>query len=91
MSKPLETISLMCGIEEPVLKMLAVGLGWKRIKRGWWEVQWFGPYLTPEEMKQCDEDWSDQNLKVAPNDNEGRYRNKYKTRSSAASTLSWID
>ena len=84
-SKPIETISLMCGIEIPV------GLEWRRIKKEWWEIRWFGPYLTPEEMKQCDEDWSDQNLKVAPDDNEGRYRNKYTTKSSAASTLSWID
>ena len=43
MSKPIETISFMCGIEIPTLKMLAVGLEWKRIKREWWEVQWFGP------------------------------------------------
>jgi len=50
MSKPIETISFMCGIEIPTLKMLAVGLEWKRIKREWWEVQWFGPYLTTEEM-----------------------------------------
>ena len=90
-SKPIETISLKCGIEIPVLRMLAVGLEWKRVKKEWWEIRWFGPYLTAEEMKQCDEDWSDQNLKVVPDDNEGRYRNKYTTKSSAASTLSWID
>ena len=64
---------------------------WKRIKREWWEVQWFGPYLTTEEMNQCQEDWSSQNYKVAPDENEGRYRNKYTIKNSAASTLSWID
>ena len=91
MSKPIETISFMCGIEIPTLKMLAVGLEWKRVKREWWEVQWFGPYLTAEEMNQCPEDWSSQNYKVAPDENEGRYRNKYTIKNSAASTLSWID
>ena len=91
MSKPIETISFMCGIEIPTLKMLAVGLEWKRVKREWWEVQWFGPYLTAEEMNQCQEDLSSQNYKVAPDENEGRIRNKYTIKNSAASTLSWID
>ena len=90
-SKPIETISLMCGVEIPVLRMLAVVLEWKRIKKEWWEVKWFGPYLTPEELLQIDDDWSDQNLKEVPDDNEGVYRNKYKSHSSAASTLSWIN
>ena len=40
-SKPIETISFMCGIEIPTLKMLAVGLEWKRVKREWWEMRWF--------------------------------------------------
>jgi len=90
-NKPIETISFMCGIETPVLRMLAVGLGWKRIKKQWWEIKWFGPYLTAEEMSQCEEDWSSQNYKDAPDDNEGRYRNKYTIKTSASSTLSWID
>ena len=43
-------------------------------------------------MKQCSEsDFSSQNYEVAPDDNEGIYKNKYTVRSSAASTLSWID
>jgi hypothetical protein len=92
MSKPIEIISFMCGIEIPVLRMLAVGLEWKRIKREWWQVRWFGPFLTVEEMKQCSEsDFSSENYEIAPDDNEGIYKNKYTVRSSAASTLSWID
>jgi hypothetical protein len=66
-------------------------LEWKRVKKEWWEIKWFGPYLTPQEMKEFDEDWSDQNLKIVPDDNEGKYKNKYTIKNSAASTLSWID
>ena len=42
-------------------------------------------------MNQCEEDWSSQNYKVAPDQKEGRYKNKYTIKNSAASTLSWVD
>ena len=33
-SKPIDIISLMCGLDEKVLRMLATGLEWKRVKKG---------------------------------------------------------
>ncbi len=91
-NKPIDIISFMCGMEIPVIRMLAVGLEWKRKKKEWWEVKWFGPWLTADEMKNCFEsDFSSQNYDVAPDENEGKYKKKYIIRSSAASTLSWIN
>ena len=44
------------------------------------------------EMKNCFEsDFSSQNYDVEPDENEAKYKKKYIIRSSAASTLSWIN
>ena len=71
--------------------MLAVGLSGKESRENGGKYNGLDLILTTEEMNQCEEDWSSQNYKKAPDENEGRYKNKYTIKNSAASTLSWID
>jgi hypothetical protein len=91
-SKPIEIISLLCGLDIKVLRMLATGLEWKRVKKDWWEIRWFGPWLTTEEMNQLPEsNFGDYNI-IPPEQDGFPFRgSKYLFDQSSGSSLAWID
>tara|TARA_R110000744_G_scaffold117708_1_gene220014 strand:+ start:427 stop:726 length:300 start_codon:yes stop_codon:yes gene_type:complete len=91
-SKPIEIISFMCGLDEKVIRMLATGLEWKRVKKDWWEVRWYGSWLTTEEMNQLPEsNFGDYNIVPPEEDGLPFKGSKYLSDQSATSSLDWID
>ena len=81
----------MCGLDEKVIRMLATGLEWKRVKKDWWEVKWYGSWLTTEEMNQLPEsNFGDYNI-TPPEEDCIPFRNKYSFDRSASSSLDWIE
>ena len=91
-SKPIEIISFMCGLDIKVLRMLATGLEWKRVKKEWWEVRWFGPWLNTEEMDRLPEsNFGDYNI-IPPEEDGLRFKgSKYLVDQSSTSSLDWIN
>jgi len=82
----------MCGLDEKVLRMLATGLEWKRVKKEWWEIRWFGPWLTTEEMNQLPES-NFEDYEIVPPEEDGLpfKGSKYLSNQSATSSLDWMD
>jgi len=91
-SKPIDIISLMCGLDEKVLRMLATGLEWKRVKKEWWEIRWFGSWLTTEEMNQLPES-NFEDYEIVPPEEDGLpfKGSKYLSHQSSTSSLDWMD
>ena len=87
-----QSISNQIGTPMEIIQKIARLEGWKRRERnaldGW--GGFWGPYLTTEEERELPETDFRGTDDPRAVQQEGRYRNKYKERSSASSSLTFI-
>ena len=82
----------MCGFDIKVIRILATGLEWKRVKKEWWDIRWFGSWLTTEEMNQLPEsNFGDHDIVPPQEDGLPFKGSKYSFDGSASSSLDWIN